>query len=102
MKKLTLITLIFVSACAATKSIAPTQDALPKMQQKVPGITLETAEKGYLLYKNKCAGCHRLYSPSEYSFSKWEKTLIEMYPKGKVTNEEEKKLIRDYLVASSK
>lgn len=102
MKKLILTTLIFASACAATKSIAPSHEALPEMQQKVPGITLERADKGYLLYKNKCAGCHRLHSPSEYTIAKWEKNLMEMYPKAKVSTEEEKQLIRDYLFALSK
>ena len=102
MKKFILILLVFASACAATKSIAPSQDALPAMQQKVPGITVEKAEKGYLLYKSKCSGCHRLHSPSEYTITKWEKNLAEMYPKAKVTTTEEKQLIRDYLFSLSK
>lgn len=102
MKKLILITMIFVSACAATKSIAPSQDLLPLMQQKVPGITLEKANEGYLPYKDKCASCHRLHAPAEYTISKWEKNLIEMYPKAKMTNEHEKVLIRDYLFSLSK
>lgn len=101
MKKFILITLVFASACAATRSIAPSPDALPEMQRKVPGITLERANQGFALYKNKCAGCHRLHSPSEYTISKWKRILKEMYPKAKVTSEEEKKLISDYLFSLS-
>jgi cytochrome c5 len=102
MRKASLLILFFISACAATKSFLPSQEALPAMQQKVPGITLEKANEGYTLYKSKCAGCHRLHAPSEYTISKWEKSLEEMYPKAKVSSEEEKKLIRDYVVALSK
>jgi len=102
MKKLSVAILILASACVASKTIAPTQAALPSMQRKVPGITLERANRGYILYKGKCSRCHRLYAPSEYAMSKWEKKLIEMYPKAKVTSEEEKQLIRDYLFSMSK
>ena len=101
-KKRLLIISFFISACVATKSIVPSQETLPAMQQKVPGITLEKANQGYELYKNKCASCHQLHDPSEYTIPKWDKKLMEMYPKAKVTNEEEKKLIRDYLYALSK
>jgi mono/diheme cytochrome c family protein len=101
-KKTLLIISFFISACVATKSIVPSQETLPAMQQKVPGITLEKANQGYKLYKEKCAGCHRLHAPAEYTIPKWDKALIEMYPKAKVTSEEEKKLIRDYLYALSK
>ena len=101
-KPLSVTILILASACVATKTIAPTQGALPFMQQEVPGITLETADKGYVLYKDKCGACHRLHSPSEYTISKWEQNLIEMYPKAKVANEEEKQLIRNYLFSLSK
>lgn len=102
MKKGLPIILIFLSACVATKSFVPNQDALPAMQQKVADITLKKADSGYALYKNKCAGCHRLHHPSEYTMGKWEKSLSEMYPKAKVTSDEEKRLIRDYVIALSK
>lgn len=102
MRKTSLIVLFFISACAATKNFLPSQEALPTMQQKVPGITLEQANQGYTLYKTKCGSCHRLHAPSEYTISKWEKSLAEMYPKAKVSREEEKKLIRDYVFALSK
>lgn len=84
------------------KNFLPTREALPVMQQKVPGISLEEANQGYALYKNKCAGCHRLHAPSEYTIAKWEKSLAEMYPKARLTGELEKKLIRDYVIALSK
>lgn len=102
MKKYWIIIFAFVSACAAAKTFVPSQDALPAMQQKVPGITLERANQGYILYKEKCSGCHRLHTPTEKNINGWEKTLDEMYPKAKISNENEKKLIKDYLFALSK
>lgn len=102
MRRVSLLILFFISACAATKSFLPSQGALPAMQQKVPDITLEKANQGYTIYKNKCSGCHRLHAPSEYTISKWDKSLTEMYLKAKVSSEEEKKLIRDYVFALSK
>jgi hypothetical protein len=102
MKNISIFILLFLAGCAATKSFVPTPSDLSSMQQKVPDISLEKANAGYALYKSKCASCHRLYAPSEYTISKWEKTLIKMYPRAKVTSEEQKKLIRDYLVALSK
>lgn len=102
MKKIWIAILVFISGCAATKNFVPAQESLSSMQQKVPGITLERANQGYALYKQKCAGCHPLHSPSEKTSIKWEKTLHEMFPKAKVTNEDEKQLIKDYLFALSK
>lgn len=102
MKKTSLVILFFISACVATKNFAPKPGVLSAMQQKVPDITLEKANQGYALYKNKCAGCHRLHAPPEYTMKEWEKNLIEMYPKAKISSDGEKKLIRDYVFALSK
>jgi hypothetical protein len=93
---------LFLLGCAASRNFMPSANALPAMQKKVPGITIERANQGYMLYQNKCSGCHRLYSPSEYTISKWEKVLPEMYIKAKLVSGEEKFLIRDYLFALSK
>lgn len=101
-KKLIIVVLIGLSACVASKSIAPTPEALPVMKQRVPDITYERASAGYELYKNKCAGCHRLYAPSEYTMAKWQIILPRMYVKSKMTSTAEKNLVRDYLYSLSK
>jgi hypothetical protein len=102
MKNTLVIILIFISACVTTNTLTLLNDNLPAMQEKVPGITLQRANKGYILYKNKCGSCHRLHRPGEYNSGEWNKNLIEMYPKAKITDEEEKILVRDYLFALSK
>ena len=72
------------------------------MQQRVPGITLERAKQGYLLYSGKCASCHRLYEPDKYSITQWNNILSRMFPKAKITDSKEQSLIRDYVYAMSK
>lgn len=72
------------------------------MQQKVPGITSESATAGYKLYSEKCAGCHQLYHPEKYTIAQWNNILPKMFSKAKVSGEEQRKLIGDYVRALSK
>lgn len=94
--------IIFVSGCATLSKLQPRQEDLLIMQQKVPGITMEKVTEGYMLYKNKCSGCHGLHSPAEHTITEWNKTMEEMFPKAKISDEASKTLIRDYLYAKSK
>jgi cytochrome c1 len=97
----TLISVVLVS-CATVSTLRPTETNLAMMQQKVPGINLAEAQKGFKLYKFNCAGCHNLPKPDFYTISSWEKILPEMLGKAKITSETEAKLIKDYLFAKSK
>jgi len=72
------------------------------MQQKVPDVTLENANLGYKLYSEKCASCHQLYRPDKYTIVLWNSILPKMFPKAKVSDNEQQKLIRDYVRALSK
>ena len=72
------------------------------MQQKVPGITIENARAGYKLYSEKCASCHQLYHPGKYTIAQWNKILPKMFPKAKLSDEGQQKLIEDYMHALSK
>lgn len=103
MKRVSVIVLVsvIIAACSA-KSFAPTSGQLVVMQNKVPGITLENAEAGYKLFSDKCSGCHQLYRPNKYSITQWNRILPKMFPKAKVSSEEQQKLVRDYLYALSK
>jgi len=103
MKKafIAVITFVVFIACSA-KTFAPTGEQLTAMQQKVPGITLENANAGYKLYSEKCVSCHQLYHPDKYTIAQWNSILSKMFPKAKVSNEEQQKLIADYVHALSK
>ena len=92
---------IVIVACSA-KSFVLTDQQLSSMRQKVPNITLENAKAGYKVYSEKCANCHQLDRPGKYTIPQWNNILLKMFPKAKVTSEEEQTLIRDYLHALSK
>jgi len=96
-----ILTSVVIIACSA-KTFAPTDEQLFTMQQKVPGITLENAKAGYKLYSEKCASCHQLYHPGKYTVAQWNSILPKMFPRAKVSNNEQQKLIREYLHALSK
>jgi cytochrome c1 len=96
-----LISIVLIS-CATVSTLRPTETNLAMMQQKVPGINLAEAQKGFKLYKFNCAGCHNLPKPDVYTVSRWEKILPEMLSRAKITSEAEAKLIKDYLFAKSK
>ena len=94
------ITLLF-AACSA-KTFAPTDQQLSSMQRKVPGITVEEAQMGYKLYAAKCARCHQLYHPEKYTIAQWDTILPKMFPKAKVADEEQKRLLGNYVRAMSR
>jgi cytochrome c1 len=96
-----LISMVMIS-CATVSPLRPTETNLAIMQQKVPGINLEEAQKGFKLYKFNCSGCHYLPRPDVYTISRWETILPVMLGRAKITSETEAKLIKDYLFAKSK
>lgn len=103
MKKLSILLSVstLIAACSA-KSFTPTSGKLAAMQQKVPGITLESATAGYKLYSEKCAGCHQLYQPGKYTIAQWNTILSKMLPKAKLWDEDQQQLVRAYLHSLSK
>ncbi|MEP6514271.1 MAG: hypothetical protein ABJA79_10395 [Parafilimonas sp.] len=103
MKKIIAVLLLCVfAACAATSKFAPAAEEMPAMQIKAPGITYDEAVQGYKLYVGNCSNCHRLHNPKEYTVSKWNKILPEMYRKAKIADSGQQQLIRNYLAAKSK
>ena len=69
------LVLLFIAGCAAT---------------------IIYSSKGEELYYNKCSGCHRLHSKTEFTIEKWESEIDEMSKKAKL-NEDEKRMIIEYL-----
>ena len=90
-----------VTGCA--KKIAPPANAdMIKMQTKVPGISLENGIKGYKIYRSKCASCHYLHQPAQFTEHEWNTILPRMFKKLKNADERERQLIKDYLISMSK
>ncbi|HMT74840.1 MAG TPA: hypothetical protein PKA77_12290 [Chitinophagaceae bacterium] len=93
---------ISIAACTATQHLQPADADLALAQQRVPGITITELKNGYKLYINKCSACHKLHNPNEYTAVKWKPILAEMFAKAKLTEDDSKLLISNYLVAKSK
>src|ERR1043166_5237934 len=90
------------AACAATSKFAPTAEEMPMMETKVPGITYEEATAGYKLYTTHCSNCHRLHNPKEFTATKWNSILPEMFEKAKISDTVQRQSVRNYLAAKSK
>jgi cytochrome c5 len=103
MKKIVSIFCLSVfTACVAASKFAPTAEEMPAMQAKVPGITYDEAMQGYKLYTSHCNNCHRLHNPKEFTPTKWNKVLPEMFGKAKISDSTQQQLIRNYLTAKAK
>lgn len=86
------ITLI---GCATALYVPTNNDAIKK------NVSLETLIQGRNLYINKCASCHNLYLPSQYTKQQWIPILIKMQVKAKLTDSQIK-LIGSYIEKSCK
>ena len=107
MKKYFIILVAGMMACHSSRKITTPVEAeispeLKLARTKVPGITQEQLTTGSKIYIQDCAVCHALKEPSDYSMQQWEPILQRMYVKAKISDEGEKKLIRDYVMAKSK
>src|SRR5574338_1161290 len=90
---------IVIAGCATLSALKPTENNLPDMQEKVPGLTLQDAQQGFRLDKFNCSGCHDLHKPGAYTVKEWEKILPEMLSRTHINSEKDKQLIRNYLVS---
>lgn len=91
-----------MTACAVSHKFQPDEKNLAMMQQKVPGITIESLKEGMSIYKNHCSSCHQLYAPAAFTRQKWEKSLNEMFPKAKIVDEGVQQKVRNYVYAMCK
>jgi cytochrome c5 len=93
---------LFIAACSTTQHLRPEEADLAVAQQRIPGITISELQSGYKIYATNCSGCHRLHSPREYTAEKWKPILSEMFAKAKMTDDKQKELVANYLVAKAK
>lgn len=61
-------------------------------------VTAESAVPGRSLYSAKCASCHRLLPPEDYSAQTW-KQYVDKY--GKAMTASQKQRLLNYLTASA-
>ncbi len=66
-----------------------------------PTASLENLKNGRETYVKKCASCHQLHLPSEFSEEEWQYNLNKMQVKAKITDEK-KQLVYQYLMNAPK
>jgi hypothetical protein len=94
---------LFVAAMAvgcATAVVTPTSEDLQWASARWPKTTMDDLLRARTLYIARCAGCHNLHRPEEYSPDRWRTLVVEMRSEAKITPEEEE-LIVEYLSAAS-
>jgi len=85
--------------CAATLGQPTAQDA-EWASRRWSTTSLEDLRKGRAAYVEKCAGCHNLHTPEQYSPTEWEGYVAYMTADAKLTAEEQV-LITRFLVSAS-
>jgi cytochrome c5 len=84
-----------LALCACTASmLAPTVVDEGYAKQKWEDATMEQLNEGYHLYVNKCAGCHHLHNPKDYTEEKWRKEMPEMGKRAYLSLADQDKILR--------
>lgn len=104
MKNYFLFLLLIISACSSSKknNAEEKNTELISARKKVPGITIQQLRLGDKTYTRDCSGCHALHKPSEFTAEQWHPILVKMFVKAKISDNETKALITDYVIAKSK
>ena len=90
------VLLLAFAGCAAPLLI-PTRQDLALAPANGNGANLDSIREGYILYVNKCGGCHYLYRPTKFTEEKWRKELPEMAGKAKLSQQQQE-LVLKYLL----
>jgi hypothetical protein len=98
-RALPLILAAAVAACAAPYHPV-TPDQVRVAEQRFPGSSRETLEKGRVLTLSHCSRCHRPFEPAEFRAEAWPALVGEMR-KGAGLDDQEEALIVRYLVTAS-
>ncbi|MEI7801884.1 MAG: hypothetical protein WCI97_04520 [Bacteroidota bacterium] len=65
-----------------------------------PANDLLLMPTGKVLMQNHCTGCHRFHAPADFTKEKWDSVLPIMFNKAKLTDENVKTQIRDYIYSN--
>jgi hypothetical protein len=81
--KLFFVVFIAVIAASCSKSSQSSQASLyiPTSSDVTAKATLQELQDGRALYINNCGKCHDLFSPDDYSASRWKTIMSGMAPK---------------------
>lgn len=74
---------------------------IPTENQESSNVSLKDLKDGRSAYINKCGSCHTLIVPSKYSAMEWDRWVIRMEPKAKITPLEKDQILK-YLISGKK
>lgn len=89
--KLRILAIFLLAACLNSCSpkvlaMQPSDPAVPQMPAPPKGENAERIAQGKSLYEERCANCHKLFSPSDFSQAEWAPILMRMQPKARYDN----------------
>lgn len=89
-----------------TKSQAETQADIDKKMDDTakptaPASVMTQMDHGKTLFTTKCASCHAMKNPGDFTTVQWDNILKTMIPKAKLSAAEEKQ-VTDYIKANAR
>ncbi|MDP4130557.1 MAG: hypothetical protein Q8918_12815 [Bacteroidota bacterium] len=99
-KSLFIFSIVFTTACTATKLITPSQADADRGSQKFQGYSLSQLDQGKAIYESHCNKCHRYKVPQSRDETKWDMVIPKMAKKAKLNSSEED-LVLKYVVTMS-
>ena len=99
-KILFFITLSALFVCCSPVLFKLTTEDVDFAKTKWNDVSIEQLNRGCSLYIGKCAGCHFLHTPNEFTEKEWLELLPEMSSKAKLT-QEQNDLVMKYVITKS-
>src|SRR5262245_8857733 len=88
-----------LSAAPGCESPVPRVDPASPLFEGRPPAELELLAEGRSAYLRKCSGCHPLHRPSRGDARYWDRWVVEMAARSRLSGSEEER-IRSYLEAA--
>jgi mono/diheme cytochrome c family protein len=82
---------IFVAAsCGSPKVVAmqPSDPVVPQMPTPPKDARAQRIAEGKALYEERCANCHKLFSPTDFTQTEWAPILTRMQPNARLDDEQ--------------
>lgn len=81
--------LMLILSCSCSTALY-----IPTENQETSNVSLKDLKDGRSAYINKCGSCHTLIVPGKYSAKEWDKWVINMEPKAKITPLEKEQILK--------
>ena len=78
--------------------MTPVPNDVQRASEQGVNTDLASLQEGHAIYLNNCGKCHALVAPPNRTIDQWNKILPKMFPKTKLTEEQQSK-VRTYVMA---